>query len=324
MLDAEVGQQVGKRRPLRRMKAVGGRRPLRLQIEDERVAVGKVAQPDLVIGTRRFENAQHESRHSLADGHLDLRQAIADRKSADQLAQRQQERRQLWRENLALSHVGNVAALALAKANQHGVFLGHEANREAGAIAIPPRRTMNRRVQLLGPDLAKMAQGVLEQALLGGHLRSAIEMLHAAPTANAEMRTAWRHAIRRRLEDAQGPRLLIGRLAAVDGIVDALPRQGAVDEDRLAVDHDQPAPLVVQRSNDSCGHRVHPQKNGRFYRNGNDLSGRRDFRGPARFAQPTSRDNTRRHASDLPTPGQTCYLRQEIPRKIRHTYAELS
>jgi hypothetical protein len=46
MLDAEVGQQIGKRRPL--LADGSGRQlagPLRLQIEDDPVAVGKVAQP---------------------------------------------------------------------------------------------------------------------------------------------------------------------------------------------------------------------------------------------------------------------------------------
>jgi hypothetical protein len=272
MLDAEVGQQIGKRRPLLRMEAVGRCRPLRLQIEDDPVAVGKVAQQTLVIRTRRFQNAQHESRDPLTDGDFDLRQAIADRERSDQLAQRQQHRRQMWRQYLALLHIGDVTASPLAKADQHAAFLGHEANRQPRAIAVSPCRTMNRRVQLLGTDLAKMAQVVFEQALLGRHLRTGIEMLHAATATDAEMRAARRHTIRRRIENTQRPRLFVSRFAAMNGVFDALARQGAGDENRRAVDHDQPAPLVVQRVNGSGGHALYPQNNGRFYRNGNDLS----------------------------------------------------
>jgi hypothetical protein len=41
-----------------------------------------------------------------------------------------------------------------------------------------------------------MPQIVLEQPLLGGHLRQRIEMLHAATAADAEVRTARRHTRR--------------------------------------------------------------------------------------------------------------------------------
>jgi hypothetical protein len=79
-------------------------------------------------------------------------------------------------------------------------------------------------------------------------------MLHAATAADAEVRTCRCHTLARCPDDAHHLCLLVGQLPAIAGILDALARQRALDEDRLAIDAGDTAAFVVQRLDQGFGH----------------------------------------------------------------------
>ena len=254
MFDGVLGQRVGQARAFERVEAVGRRRPLRLQVEDDVMAVGEGLDPRLVGGGERFEVAQHQRRDVLADGQLDLRHGGADRQPGHQLAQRHEQFGDVRRQVRAGRHVGDVAALPLMEADQHPALLGDETRREPGAEAIAPGRAVDRRVELLGAQAAEVPEVAFKHALLGGHLRRRIEVLHAATAAAAVMRALGRHPVGRGLEDAVGLRDLVVRFAAEAGVFDLLARQRALDENGFALEAGDPACLVVERFDDTDRH----------------------------------------------------------------------
>ena len=164
----------------------------------------------------------------------------------------------MWRENFTLSQVGDVTALLLVETDEDAALLDHETHRKPRAMAVSPGLTVDRRVELVGPDAADMPEIVLEQALFGGNLRIGIEVLHAATTTDAEMRAARRHPRRRRGQHPKRAGQLVAGLAAVASVLDAFPRQCALDENRLAIETGHAACLVVQRFDDSGRHSTLP------------------------------------------------------------------
>src|SRR5688572_12122943 len=105
---------------------------------------------------------------------------------------------------------------------------------------------MNRRQHELGNDFADMPEAVFQNALLGGHLRTWIQMLQAATPARPEKPAAWLSAERARLQDpAQSGQFERG-LSAVRGELDDFPGQGAFDENRLAVAVRHAAAFLVE------------------------------------------------------------------------------
>ena len=156
-----------------------------------------------VLRRRRREDAQHQADHvalrALADRHLDLRQAVADRQAGHQLAQRHQQRGERRRHHVAFRHVGDEARLALVEADQHGTLLHDVAHGQPRAAAIAPRRPGDRRQQRLRPHAADARERILERTLLGGDLQRRVGVLQRATAADAEVGAARR--------DARGARL---------------------------------------------------------------------------------------------------------------------
>ena len=145
VLDVKIRQTIGKRTRVLRGKsdrpksvpAAAGRRTTRCWSAKTRSAASS-------LGRQRLENAQHQRGDRLADRHFDLRQRVGDRQGRDQLAQRHQQQRDVRRQDRALAHVGDEAALALVKADQHAAFLRHPMDRQPRALTISPRCTVNR------------------------------------------------------------------------------------------------------------------------------------------------------------------------------------
>ena len=150
------------------------------------------------------------------------------------------------------------------KTDQHSSFLLHQPRRQAGAEAVPPLRSLNRRVQLLGNQPAKMPQVRFEHALLGGHLCGGVKMLHAAPAAHPEMRTFGHDATGRCRKNPLHPRDLVGGLLPVAGEFNALAGQGPFHEYRFAFKTGDSTRLVIQRFNDSNRHAATPSQNAGF------------------------------------------------------------
>ena len=254
MLDTVFGQAVGQGGPVDRIKTIRGRRPLRLQVEDHIVLVGKSPHQRLIGRTQGFKDAQHQHGHALADRHLDLRQTAPDRQRRYQLTQGHDQCRDVRLQVRALGDLGHIRTFALVKADQRGAGLVEHEHRKTRPRTVSPRRAVNRRIKLLGLDLRQMPEIGFKQTLLGSHLRRAFQMLHAASTTNAIMRAPWRYPARRLLEHPLSARNLVGRLAANADEFHRLTRQCALDKDRLALKPRNPACFVIQRFNDSAWH----------------------------------------------------------------------
>ena len=136
----------------------------------------------------RLQMAQYQRDHrpvaALADGQLDLRQAVALVHAGDQAAQRHQHRADHRRQHRADLHVGHIAALALMKANQHRTFLEYMTHRKPGAVPVTPSRAFDRAKDVVGYDFAQMPEVVLQHALLHRHLRTDMKVLHLATTTS--------------------------------------------------------------------------------------------------------------------------------------------
>ena len=114
--------------------------------------------------------AQYQRSDGVAASQLQLRQGFAGRHLAYQLTQRQQHAADMRGQNGAHLHVGDVAAFALMKANQHFALFNHVAHRQARPITVAPSGPLDRSQQGFGFDFAQVPQVVFEHPLLHSHL----------------------------------------------------------------------------------------------------------------------------------------------------------
>ena len=181
-----------------------------------------------------LEVAQHERGDAVADGELDLRQAVARRHGRDQLAQRHDEIADVARHHVAAPDLGDEARLALVEADQDRAFLGDVAHRQTRPLPVVPVRPAHRPQHALGADLAEMPERILERALLGRDLRGDVEVLHLAAAADAEMRAARHDPLRAFTTKLDQRRLLPVVLAPLGRDANLFSRQRILDEDDLA------------------------------------------------------------------------------------------
>ena len=139
----------------------------------------------------------------VADRQLDLRQAVAGPHRADQRAQRQQQRADMRRQDLAAADVGDVARLALVEADQHRALLHHVAHREPRPLPVAPGRALDRPQHLLRRAPCRDARA---------HPRARAAWSRPAPRrAGAASRSRRR---RRSADSAARPAALLGRRSA--------------------------------------------------------------------------------------------------------------
>ena len=134
------------------------------------------------------------------------------------------------------------------EADQHAAFLRHVAHGEARAVAVLPAGPVDRREHLLRLHLADVPQRVLEHALLHRDLRGEIDVLQRA--AAAQRRSSAQRGVARLAAGSSTVSTradLERRLLAEDRRGDALARQRAFDEDRLAVAAGDAAAFLVER-----------------------------------------------------------------------------
>ena len=255
---AELRQRVGERRA-GRMEWCRGRRAAGLQPDVDGVLLREGAKARAVVGTERLENAEHQRvdglgvarfasvRGTFADRDFDLRHAVADRQAFHQATQPRQQVRDLARQHVTLAHVGDVARLALVEADQHAALLRNVAHRQPCAIPIAPGRAVHRGQEPPGRDAAEARERLLEHALLRRDLQCEVGVLQRASATGAEVRAARRDTRGTRREHARRARDLVGGLAFQRLDRDALARQRALDEYRLAVDARDAAAFVVER-----------------------------------------------------------------------------
>jgi hypothetical protein len=90
-------------------------------------------------------------------------------------------------------------------------------------------------------------QGIFEDALLGRHLRSNVHVLQAASAAYAVVRARGHYALSRSAQQLARTSELVGGLAPVGRELDALARQSAFDEYRLALPAAYAASFLIER-----------------------------------------------------------------------------
>ena len=160
---------------------------------------GEGAQARQVGLAQRLQMAQHQGRDAIAAGHFDLRAGVARVHAGDELAQRQQPAAHVRRQDGARAHVGDVAAFALVKADEHFAFFHHMPHRQARAPAVAPGGAVDGRQHVGRAHFAQPPEVVFQHALLDGHLRGGVQMLHLAAAARArvqaKVRAAGAHAL---------------------------------------------------------------------------------------------------------------------------------
>lgn len=220
---AEFRQGVGQPGRFLGVQAVGGVRPARLQPHLQAMGVAEGGELGLVGRREGQQVAEYQHGDAVAHGDLDLGQAVGDGEPAHQGAQGREQVGDGLRQDLAGTHVGDVAGAPFVEAHQHPALLRHQAHADAGPVAVAPGRAVDGgedHLRLQPPD---MPQGVLQHPLLGGGLGVGIQVLHGAAAAHPEVGAARRHALGAGAEDAAHLGLLEGRLLAIDRVLHLLP-----------------------------------------------------------------------------------------------------
>ena len=204
-----------------------------------RVLRGKGVQFVGIGCAERLQMAQHQRRDRIAAGQFDLGAGVARIQAGNQRPQRQEQSADVRRQNGAAAHVGDVAAFALVKANQHLAFFHHMAHRQPRAPAVAPCRAVNGAQHGLRAAFAQMPEVVLQHALLDGDLGGRVQMLHLAAAASAcmqaKVRAARLHPLRRFAVDVrERGRFPVVFAAAALG-ADPFTGQRAFDKHHLAI-----------------------------------------------------------------------------------------
>ncbi len=221
-LHAELGQRVARARVAadETGRRVAG--PPGCSQNCDAMAVGEAAQRALrrsgVSGSRMrsTSTSTRSCRRSSPHRELDLRQrgrgstarrpARAARAAAPRCARGS---------TAQLRHVGDVARLPLVEADQHAALLRHVAHRQPRAVAVAPRRSVDRRQHLLPARTRPMCHSASSSTrCLAATCARGVEVLQRAAAADAEVRAARRRRARRsRAQDVVDARDLVGRLA---------------------------------------------------------------------------------------------------------------
>ena len=130
-----------------------------------------------------------------------------------------------------------------------------------------------------------MPQTVFQHPLLCGDLRSRVEVLHAAASADGVVGATRRNAQRRSLDYSTDMGDFVVRLFLMSDITDHFARQRALDKDHFAFEVGNAATFLVQRLNadgvwHDCGagsgapefQELAPVRFGRFLERGTDES----------------------------------------------------
>src|SRR4051812_19842204 len=116
-------------------------------------------------------------------------------------------------------------------------------------MAVSPCIAVYRRQNDIRLHLSDMPQTVFQHPLLRGDLRSRVEVLHAAASADAVVGTTRRNAQRRGLDYLTDMGNFVVRLFLMSDIADHFARQRALDKDYFAFQVRNAATFLVQRLN---------------------------------------------------------------------------
>jgi hypothetical protein len=112
--------------------------------------------------------------------------------------------------------IGHEAGHLLAESHQRAPLGVHETGAQARTAPVSPRVAMQRREPAIGFNLADAPQRLAQHVVLHGALRLGRQVLQRAAAADAEMRAAGRHALRRRFDHLQKFGLVVAAFAAAN------------------------------------------------------------------------------------------------------------
>ena len=235
-------------RGIHRISAFG---PLGLQPDGHVPRFGKVRKTRLVGRRHGLQIAEHHRRVAVAR-HRDfnLRHALLHVERLHKSAQGHKHVGDLLWKNLARRHVLHVARALFMKAHKHAALLLHIAHGKARAVAIVPKRTVDRRQEAFRLEFSDVPQSVFQHLLLEGHLRRGVQMLHgaaaAAPRPDAKVGALGRNAQRRLLVNLRDAANFKLRLVSEALVRHRLLRQRPLHENDLAVAVTDAAALIVE------------------------------------------------------------------------------
>ena len=183
---------------------------------------------------QRLQVPEHQRDGGIAGDEFDLRDVAARFHAVHQRAQRVQLEAQLRNDGMAFAQVGDETRVGFAEAHQRLVLLFHPPHRQAALAPIAPGLPTQRRQHRGRRHVADALQVVQQHLLLGFDLPVFGQMLQHAAGADAEMRAARRHAVRRCGEHFQRLRLVevLGARGLLHG--DGFTRQRTGNEHGLA------------------------------------------------------------------------------------------
>ena len=229
-----------------------------LQIDAYAVSILERRERRQIRLAERIEIAQHQHGHGIGDRDFDLRDALARLQAADQRFERRDQPVHRRREDLATLERGDVGLGALAKPDQHLAAFEDVFDAEPRAAPIRPGRPLQGRQPLARLDPPDAREIVHQFARFGGDLRLGRQMLQRASAADAEVRTARRDAISRRLEHLEQLRLVVRAMPPRALIADFFAGQRARDERGLRFAN-HPRTVVIERGDDALlGRRGEP------------------------------------------------------------------
>jgi len=201
---------------------------------------------------------KHERHEIVAGGDLDLRNVAFRIERFNQRADLGDARADCRMQHVAGIDIGHVAAVALAETDEHPALFFDELHAEPALAPVSPRRVGQCRQHFARTHFADAFEIFQQHALLRGDLRGGRQMLQRAAAADAEMRAAWQHAIRRGAEHFLDRCLIVMPVFPGETHAHALAGQCAAHENGLAVDV-RHAAAIVREAGDVGFKRSHPR-----------------------------------------------------------------
>ncbi len=170
-------------------------RALPLGIDGVTMRLAESAQRRQILRRRVLQNAEHQGAMIIAHADFDLRQLLAHRQAGHQLRQQGQffpHRRMQYRANVDVRHE---RAALFAEAHQRTALLAHVFHAEPRLVPVAPQRPAQNVEHLRRLHLADAAQLLQQQCLLVADLRLVLQVLQAAPAADAGVGAMGRDAL---------------------------------------------------------------------------------------------------------------------------------
>ena len=200
--------------------------------------------------------AEDQRDRSVAGDEFDLRDAALAVERVDQRGQFGDALAKRRHDRVAMAQLGHETRIQLAKTDHRAAFLLDEPHRETTLAPITPGGVDQRLQHATRLRHGRARQVFQQHVLLGGDLLVLVEVLQHAAGADAEVRAARLHPVRRSLEHFD--RLAFIEVAIAAGLLDADRSPGKAPVTNTALPSSRPTPRP------SCSRSVMSSSNSRL------------------------------------------------------------